>query len=127
MQRLFNAIGVDSYIRPHRHLLDPKIETLIAVRGRMAMIAFDNDGAITDCVVFGIGEGDAAGVELGTDQWHTVVALVPGSILFEVKQGPFMPDAAKEPAPWSPEEHSPDATAYLGGLRRRIAERGHSI
>ena len=27
-QRFLNAIGMESYIRPHRHLLDPKAETL---------------------------------------------------------------------------------------------------
>lgn len=31
-QKLFNAIQVDSYIRPHRHSLDPRDEYLIAVR-----------------------------------------------------------------------------------------------
>lgn len=32
-QRFLNAIGMDSYIRPHRHSLDPKSECLVAVRG----------------------------------------------------------------------------------------------
>jgi len=32
-QCLFNAIGIDSYIPPHRHSLDPKQECLIAISG----------------------------------------------------------------------------------------------
>ena len=39
-QRLMNAIGVESYIAPHRHRLDPKRECLIAVRGLFAAVIF---------------------------------------------------------------------------------------
>ena len=52
-QRLFNAIEPDSYVRPHRHQLDPKDETLIAVRGLFALITFSDEGEITDIVHFG--------------------------------------------------------------------------
>ena len=43
-QRLLNAVGIHSYIQPHRHSLDPKVETLIAVQGLFAVITFDNAG-----------------------------------------------------------------------------------
>ena len=36
-QRLMNAIGLESYIAPHRHRLDPKSECLIAVRRLFAI------------------------------------------------------------------------------------------
>lgn len=117
VQRLFNAIGIESYIRPHRHCADSKRECLIGIRGRMALIAFDGEGAIEGVHPFGVAPLDAAGVELSPEQWHTVVALEPGSILFEVKQGPFDASAAKEFAPWSPEEGSADALPYLAALR----------
>ena len=45
-QRLFNAIGVDSYIPPHRHFRGPKEETLIAVRGLFALVILDEVGGI---------------------------------------------------------------------------------
>lgn len=123
-QRLFNAIGMDSYIQPHRHLADPKTECLIAVRGKMALIAFDDDGHIIDIIIFGSG-GSAtsklsAGVELSPEQWHTVIALERGSIVFEVKQGPFRPGAAKEFASWSPAEGTEGAIPYLADLRRSV-------
>lgn len=123
VQRLFNAICVNSYIRPHRHRLDPKRECLMAVRGRLALVTFDDEGAIVDHVPFGTNASDAAGVEVEPTQWHTVVALEPGSILFEVKQGPFDPDAAKEMAPWSPAEGAPEAGAYLSMLRNSAGSR----
>lgn len=117
VQRLFNAICTDSYIRPHRHCRDGKRESLIAVRGRFALIAFDGSGNIEAASPFGTARGDDAGVELAPQQWHTVIALERGSILLEVKAGPFDPGAAKEMASWSPEEGSAEAAAYLAELR----------
>ncbi len=48
-QRLFNAIEPDSYIRPHYH----GIETLFAVQGLMALIVFNDDGAVEQVQRFG--------------------------------------------------------------------------
>ena len=120
-QRLFNAIGVDSYIPPHRHSLDPKTETLIAVQGLMTLVVFDDLGEITRAVRFGAGTtgcgADCFGVEIPAGVWHTVIAEVPGSVLFEVKAGPFDPAMAKEFAPWAAAEGSNEAKIYLEELR----------
>lgn len=122
VQRLFNAIGVDSYIRPHRHTLDPKLETLVALRGRFALIVFDDDGGVRDCIAFGIVPGDDALVEVPPEHWHSVVAISEGAVLLEIKEGPFDPEQAKEPAPWSPEEGADSAVGYLAGLRATAIE-----
>lgn len=125
-QRLLNAIGMDSYIRPHRHALDPKSECLVAVRGMFALLVFDDGGAVQELVRFGTekyGEdgGLSVGVELPPGTWHTVIALAPNSVLLELKAGPFNPLAAKEPAPWAPEEGAMEAGHYLQRLRTLIA------
>ncbi len=125
-QRLFNAIGVDSYIRPHRHSIDPKVECLIAVRGRMALVVFDDVGQVLEVIRFGAQSSETSmtlsvGVDLPTDVWHTVIAEVPGSILFEVKSGPFNPEQAKEWAAWAPAENTPDAVEYLMELKHRVS------
>lgn len=121
-QRFLNAIGMDSYIRPHRHSLDPKTETLVAVRGTFALVIFDDDGAVQEMVRFGTEkygevEGLSVGVDLPPGTWHTIIALVPDAVLLELKAGPFDSTAAKEPAPWAPEEGSVDALPYLQWLR----------
>jgi len=89
-QRLFNSIEPDSYIRPHSH----RIETLFAIRGLMALVAFNNDGAIERIQRFDIGSGSGAlnipaGIEIPSDKCHTSVSLASGSILLEIKTGPF--------------------------------------
>lgn len=118
-QRLFNAIEPNSYIRPHRHATDPRDELLIAVRGSMALVTFDEQGMVTKVVRFGAdrnGEGLAVGAEVPANTWHTVIALEPGCVLLEVKAGPFDPNQPKDLAPWAPDEGAPAALAYLNLL-----------
>jgi cupin fold WbuC family metalloprotein len=124
-QRLFNAVGIDSYIRPHRHSLDPKTEDLIAIRGVFALVLFTDGGEIENVVRFGTekfadGEPLAVGVELPPGVWHAVVALTVDAVLLEMKAGPFVATAAKEPAPWAPEEGTIEAGQYLQSLRAAI-------
>lgn len=122
-QRFFNAIGMTSYIRPHRHALDPKPETLIAVKGLFALLIFEQGGEIREIVCFGTeryGDGRIdVGAEIPSDTWHTVIALEAHGVLFELKAGPFEPGSAKEPAPWAPEEGTAAAQPYLDELRAR--------
>ena len=58
-------------------------------------------------------------MELLPGEWHTVIALVPDSVLFEVKTGPFDPNAAKEFAPWAPVEGTQEALAFMELLAER--------
>ena len=125
-QRLFNAIEPGSYIRPHRHASDPRDELLIAVRGVMAMLTFDEQGAVTNVLRFGTerhGDEMAVGAEVSSSTWHTVIALEPGCVLLEVKAGPFDPNQPKDLASWAPEEDSPASTDYFDGIVELIAKR----
>jgi len=122
-QRLFNAIEPDSYIRPHRHVTDSKDELLIAVRGLMALVTFDDQGMVSDVVRFSADrndEGFAVGAEVSSTTWHTVIALVPSCVLLEVKAGPFDPKQPKDLAPWAPEEETLDASDYLNNLIEKL-------
>jgi cupin fold WbuC family metalloprotein len=118
-QRLFNAIEPGSYIRPHRHAIDPKDELLIAVRGLMALVTFDEQGKVTEVVRFGAddhGKDLAIGADIPASTWHTVIALAPGCVLLELKAGPFDPHQPKDLAPWAPEEGSRAAGDYFNQL-----------
>ena len=118
-QRLFNAIEPGSYIRPHRHAIDPRDELLIAVRGLMALVTFDEQGQVTGAARFGSDKSSedlAVGAEVPAETWHTVIALKPGCVLLEVKAGPFDPNHPKDLAPWAPDEGGPDAKQYLEQL-----------
>lgn len=122
-QRLFNAIEPGSYIRPHRHAADPRDELLIAVRGSMALVTFDEQGKVTGVLRFGVdrnGEGFAVGAEVPANMWHTVIALEPSCVLLEVKAGPFDPNQPKDLAPWAADEGSAAAAEYLEKLKESV-------
>jgi cupin fold WbuC family metalloprotein len=125
-QRLWNAIEPESYIRPHRHLGDPKEETLIAVRGLMALVVFDDSGSLGRVVAFGAERSSdvATGVVVPPGMWHTVLSLATGSVLFEAKPGPFYPELAKDFAPWAPVEGSEGAEEYHRWLVSRVVPEG---
>lgn len=123
-QRLLNAMEPGSYIRPHRHLRDPKPECFIGIRGRLALILFDDHGKVTDAIIFGPHES-CAGADLPPGVWHTVVSLEPGSVFFETKPGPFNPIYKKDMAPWAPEEGGAEALIYLQQLVRLVASNGY--
>jgi len=120
-QRTFNAIEPDSYLRPHRHDASQGPETMIAVRGLMALVVFDDSGQILQVQPFGAG-GDvtdsriAVGTETPPGIWHSVVSLETGSVLLEVKAGPYNPDSPRYLASWAPKEGSPEAVIYLVNL-----------
>ena len=118
-QRLLNAMEPGSYIRPHRHLTDPKVECFLGLRGRFALILFDDEGHLRQILRFGPLE-ENAGADLPPGVWHTVVSLESGSIFFETKPGPFNPLTKKDLAPWAPEEGSPEAAGYLQFLELAI-------
>lgn len=122
-QRLFNAIEPGSYIRPHRHYSVPREELLVAIRGLMALVTFDDSGLIKQVVRFGsekFGSDLAVGVEHSPETWHTVLALEPGSVLLEIKSGPFDPSQPKDLADWAPPEGDTRSIEYLAMLRKLV-------
>jgi hypothetical protein len=50
-------------------------------------------------------------VELADNQFHTLVALEPDTVMFELKQGPYSPTADKDFLTRFPAEGEPAAVA----------------
>ena len=119
-QRLFNAMEPGTYIRPHRHIYPPKAECFMAIRGKFALLTFDDEGVVEKVVCFGVG-CDAVAIDLPPGAWHSLVVLDPGSIFFETKPGPYIPLSDKDFAPWAPAENSLPAHEYLSSLMKFIS------
>lgn len=118
-QKLINAIGTDSYIRPHRHSNDPKNEFLYALSGLFSILIFNDEGKI-ESVEFLCSDNlynYNIAVEIVPQSWHTVIALKDNSALLEVKDGPFRPEYAKEFPDWAPAENSIESIKYLNKLK----------
>ena len=67
-----------------------------------------------------MGEDSDRGVDIVSGIWHTLISLEPGGVVFEVKQGPYVPLAEVDSAPWAPREGSAKADKYLERLKRRV-------
>lgn len=103
VQRLAIAMEPGTYVRPHRH--PHTWELLFPLRGRFVVLHFDDSGTVTQRSV--LGENSAI-LENPAGQWHAVLSLDVGGVIFEVKHGPYQPIAAADYASWSPAEGSPD-------------------
>ena len=114
---LFNAMQPDSYVRPHLHKDQEEIMT--AVQGVICITAFDNCGEVEERVLLGREDEIYVGIPAGT--YHTAIAAVEDSMLLEFSQGPYNADAAKNFAPWAPDENSPEARKYFEDLRKKVA------
>lgn len=116
VQRLFNAIEPGSYVAPHRHATLPASENLFVLRGSLGLILFDDAGHVTSARVVEPA-GACCGVELGANVWHSVVSLQTGTVILEVKQGPFIAETASERAAWAPADSSPEAKDWLERMK----------
>ncbi len=115
VQRLFNAMEPGTYIRPHRHARPNGWELMLAVHGRFAILLFDDQGKVIDRFELSSGSGSVA-VEIPAQAWHTVVSLESGTVMFEIKEGPYTPVEDKDFACWAPQEaelRTPSFTTWL--------------
>ena len=121
-QRLFIAMEPGTYIRPHRHTDPPKPECFMAVRGKLALLVFDDDGEVKQVISFGDG-CDTLAIDLRAGEWQSIIALKPGRVFFETKPGPYVAMSDKDFAPWAPEENSPEVGSYLSVLTEIVSNR----
>ncbi len=103
VQRMLNALEPGTWLRPHRHAAAGRWELMTILSGRVALLTFDDRGTVRERHELSP-QGPLLGVEIPADTWHTLVALEPGSVILEVKQGPYTPAGAQEFADWSPAE-----------------------
>ena len=119
VQRMLNAIEPGSYIRPHRHLDPDKMELFVVLKGRGAVVTFDDEGNISEC--FNLDAiGETLGLELPPGVWHTVISMEAGTVFLEIKDGPYLPATDKDFAQWAPLPDTPEADRYMAGLLREL-------
>jgi cupin fold WbuC family metalloprotein len=117
INRLVNAMEPDTYLRPHRHKNPDKNEIFLLLRGKAALFLFDDGGRITEKVILDPANGIYGG-EIPPDVWHTLIVLESGSVIYEIKQGPFTPLSVENMAPWSPAaEDTEGARSYMDRLK----------
>ncbi|MEW6337815.1 MAG: WbuC family cupin fold metalloprotein [Acidobacteriota bacterium] len=121
VQRFVNVLQPGSYVRPHRHDL-PRWEVFLLLEGEAGALSFDDAGAVIEHAT--LRRGGARAVEFPAGAWHTVLALRPDTVMFEIKPGPYRPIADKDFAAWTPREGTDEARALLDAWTRLFSAAG---
>ena len=95
-QRMLNALEPGTVLPIHRHRTTS--EVVVMLRGRAVQYLYDEQGRETDAVLLAAGalDGDGVpgavpGMTVSKGQWHKLVALESGTVIFEAKDGPYEP------------------------------------
>lgn len=87
-QRLLNALEPGTELPIHRHT--HTTETYFVIKGKIKVLFYNDTKQITDTVLLDPLQGNY-GVNIPMGQWHTLEVLVSGTVIFEVKDGPYTP------------------------------------
>ena len=87
-QRLINAMEPGTIMPIHRH--KNTTETMVMVRGKILEKLYDDTGNLTDEFVM-----EPCGrypmIQIPAGQWHSLEVLESGTVIFEAKDGMYMP------------------------------------
>lgn len=86
--RMLNAVEPGTDIPIHRH--PTKDESFVVLRGKVRSTTYNDDGSIIESVVL-CQEDGLYGVDIPKGVWHKLESLESGSVIFECKEGPFVP------------------------------------
>lgn len=87
-QRLLNALEPGTLLPVHRHR--HTAETYILIRGKIKVLFYNDLGELQEEGILSSEKGNY-GVHIPAGQWHTLEVLETGSVIFEVKDGPYTP------------------------------------
>lgn len=85
--RFLNAMEPGTMVPIHHHVT--KDESFILLKGKVRVNIYNDEGEVVESVVLSQEEG-RYGVDIPKDTWHNVECLETGSVIFEVKEGPFV-------------------------------------
>ena len=118
VNRLLNALESGTYIPAHRHSHPAKDETVIVLRGSVVSVIFDDAGNIVERVEVSPALG-VYGFDIPAGQWHGLLVRESGTVVFEVKKGPFTPLSEEDITPWTPRT---DDKAGIARYLNRLSE-----
>lgn len=86
--RMLNAVEPGTEIPIHRH--SDKDESFVILRGKVRSTTYNDDGSVIDSVVISQEDG-IYGVDIPKGTWHKLESLAPATVIFECKEGPYVP------------------------------------
>lgn len=88
VQRLLNALEPGTQLPIHRHRHAD--ETYILLKGSLTISFYDGQAKLLESVLLDRREG-SYGVHIRAGEWHSLEVRSPGTVIFEVKEGPYAP------------------------------------
>ena len=87
-QRLLNALEPETIVPIHRH--QHTSETYILLRGKLRMIFYNDQKEVIEETIL---SPDSAnyGIHIPAGVWHAMEVLASGTVIFETKDGPYLP------------------------------------
>ncbi len=120
LQRMINAGLSDTYCPPHKHENPDKLEIFSIVKGKVAILVYNNDGKVSESFILDE-NGPLKAVEVLPGTWHNFVVISKEAAVYEIKEGDYNPETDKNFAPWAPkEEEKEKAKKYLESLKNEI-------
>lgn len=86
-QRLLNALEPGTVMPIHHHKV---AEVYILLKGCLRVISYDDKGNEVESVILDSYKGNY-GIQIPPNTWHSLEVLESGSVIFEVKEGPYIP------------------------------------
>ena len=86
--RMLNAVEPGTEVPIHKH--PTKDESFVVLRGKVKVSTVNDDGSVIESVILSQEEG-RYGVDIPKNVWHKLESLESGSVIFECKEGPFVP------------------------------------
>ena len=127
VQRFLNVLQPGTYVRPHHHVRDVAeagFECFLVLQGAIGLMILSAEGEVHQQEIFSA-SGPICGVEVAAGQFHTLVALEYDSVIFELKQGPYVPCQDKDFLRNFPQEGTPEAEQQERRWRGRFIQAGY--
>jgi cupin fold WbuC family metalloprotein len=118
LQRMLNALEPGTYLPPHRHT--DKVEIFLLLRGKVQVLLFNDSGEVAEIKQLDPLSGEY-GVEIPAGIWHTIFVEESGSVIYEIKEGPYIPGIGVEFATWAPNGNDElEASNYMKELHSKL-------
>ena len=92
-QRMLNAIEPGSELPVHRHRFSS--ETVVILRGHLRETFYDPGKRVT-AIYDLVAGGDVIAMNIPLGQWHTAEAMESGTVIIEMKDGPYVPTGPED-------------------------------
>jgi cupin fold WbuC family metalloprotein len=86
-QRLLNAMEPGTVMPIHHHKVD---EVFIVLSGSLRVLTYDDNKNVVEDILLDYNSGNF-GVQIPANTWHSVEIEEEGTVIFEVKEGPYIP------------------------------------